>query len=282
MAGISPLQLFIIPFVFLFALPLAVFAGVTTVLAFFVLYFRLTVAYFDVGLETIRFLVLGNSAGAYNSNNRRLVVVGESIGAAATTTTSTGSALSSLRASRASSPEGRRRSINSNGNGNGNGKQRRGSLTPSSAAPSAGYDRDFEGIGGWRIDGKRPGSENGQRGDGGVDDDDDDEQWYNLNSRLELPDPRHHVRSRSGGAVTMLPGTGLPYHHIDANVKVRPGGLARAGSVSPNGLRMTPSPNSSRSRTPNSAWHSTGFSKLDNGDGYFPLQEKKHAKKLSA
>ena len=279
---VNPLQLFIIPFVFLFALPLAVFAGVTTVLAFLVLYFRLTVAYFDVGLDTLRFLVLGNSAGAYNSNNRRLVVVGESLGAATATATAhssssaAGSALSSLRASRASSPsEGKKR------RGSVIVRQRRGSLTPGSSAvaPStAGFDRDFEGIGGWRIGGLRGGADRGRDGVGGGggsnynnndggdedDDDDDDQQWYNLNSRLELPDTRHHFRSRSGGAASALP------HYANPNPKIRNGGGgARTGSVSPAGLRMTPNVHA-------------GFSKLDGSDGYFPLQEKKHMKKLSA
>lgn len=52
--------------------------------------------------------------------------------------------------------------------------------------PSIGLERDFEGVGGWRLESV------------------DEQQWYNLNSRLENPYRRHHFRSQSGGAV--LPG----------------------------------------------------------------------------
>lgn len=65
--------------------------------------------------------------------------------------------------------------------------------------PSIGMDRDFEGVGGWRLNGKNPA---------------DDEAWAQLNSRLELPldqQRRHHRRSPSGGgggAITPRSGGG--------------------------------------------------------------------------
>ncbi|KAK3318330.1 hypothetical protein B0H66DRAFT_602924 [Apodospora peruviana] len=70
-----------------------------------------------------------------------------------------------------------------------------GRVTPAIAAesgltPSVGIDRDFEGIGGWRLD------------------DRDDSDWANINSRLELPLERssahnwHHQRSQSAGPTT--------------------------------------------------------------------------------
>ncbi|KAI1248584.1 hypothetical protein MGN70_009784 [Eutypa lata] len=257
MGGISPIQLFIIPFVFLFALPLAIFAGVTTVLAFLVLYLRLTIAYFDVGLETIRFLVLGN--GAYNRQQL------ESLARASPSPPSSLGVSSPPPSPETSASRQQYRHYNRR---KGRGSASSGSLTPVAIATgisgiplvpsSAGFDRDFEGIGGWRIDGLNVRA-------------DDDEQWYHLNSRLELPDRRHHFRSRSGGAVLSGPnGAGL--HTLSG---------ARAGSVSPGALKMTASPNSSRSRTPTNSRPHGGFSKFDH-EGYFPLQDRKHAKKLSA
>lgn len=59
---------------------------------------------------------------------------------------------------------------------------------------SGGAERDFEGIGGWRV----PGS------------DDDDVLWTSMNSRLELPAivddrKRHHQRSLTSGSITSTP-----------------------------------------------------------------------------
>ena len=57
-----------------------------------------------------------------------------------------------------------------------------------------GAERDFEGIGGWRV----PGS------------DDDDVLWTSMNSRLELPAilderKRHHQRSLTSGSTSSTP-----------------------------------------------------------------------------
>jgi hypothetical protein len=60
----NPLKLFIFPFVFLIALPLALCAGATTILAFLVLFLRLFLVYFDVGLETLRYVVVGHATQA--------------------------------------------------------------------------------------------------------------------------------------------------------------------------------------------------------------------------
>lgn len=59
---------------------------------------------------------------------------------------------------------------------------------------SGGVERDFEGVGGWRV----PGS------------DDDDVLWTSMNSRLELPAlpderKRHHQRSLTSGSMTSRP-----------------------------------------------------------------------------
>lgn len=59
---------------------------------------------------------------------------------------------------------------------------------------SGGVERDFEGVGGWRV----PGS------------DDDDILWTSMNSRLELPaildeKKRHHQRSLTSGSISSTP-----------------------------------------------------------------------------
>ncbi|RYP18728.1 hypothetical protein DL765_003750 [Monosporascus sp. GIB2] len=241
MGGISPLQLLIIPFLFLFALPLGFFACITTALAFFVLYVRFTMAYLDVGLETANFVLFGN--GAHNQQFA-------SRGTASPRSLSSGTSASTKHR------HGRKR----------RGSASSGSLTPVAGlngaplTPGIGLDRDFEGIGGWRID-----TANIGRDVAG------DEQWYNLNSRLELPSKRHYFRSHSGAAV--LPGTGGGALYSKAG--------KRAASESPGDLKMTASANSSRPRTPSSTRYYGGRSLAD-GDEYFPLPDKKHARKLTA
>ncbi|KAI2780812.1 hypothetical protein F4815DRAFT_115217 [Daldinia loculata] len=235
MAVFSPLQFFIFPFLFFVALPLALCAGFTTILAFMVLFLRLFLVYFDVGLETLRYLLVGHPA------HRR---------------TPSGTPPHSLESSPPSSPEARHRRRRS---------KMQGSFSSGSATPIGGFDglaltpttgleRDFEGVGGWRLDGVD------------VDADATDQQWYSLNSRLELPDRRHRSRSHSGGAV--LPGnSGLGLYMEGANAST---------AYNPEGLRMYASPNSSRSRTPTSS-RPRSFTKVDDNE-YFSIVERKHAK----
>ncbi|KAI4866270.1 hypothetical protein F4820DRAFT_264029 [Hypoxylon rubiginosum] len=241
MAAFNPLQFFIFPFLFLVALPLALCAGFTTILAFMVLFLRLFLVYFDVGLETLRYALLGHAA------HTRYVASQQT-----PNTTPTPS-----EASPPSSPEARTRR-----------RRKRQSSVSSGATtpignrdglgltPSIGFERDFEGVGGWRLD--------------RVDIDADaaeDQQWYTLNSRLDIPDRRHHFRSQSGGAV-LSGANGLGLYVKGANT---------AGAYSPDGLRIYASPNSSKSRTPTSS-KPHAFTKLDE-DEYFPTLEGKHAKK---
>ncbi|OTA94467.1 hypothetical protein M434DRAFT_394733 [Hypoxylon sp. CO27-5] len=242
MAVFNPLQFFIFPFLFFVALPLALCAGFTTILAFMVLFLRLFLVYLDVGLETLRYVLVGHAAHTRYVASQR--------------TPPAPSLASSDSSSPPSSPETRYR----------HRRKRQGSISISSGtatpvgldgfalAPSIGLERDFEGIGGWRLD----------RVD--VDADAaDDHQWYNLNSRLEIPDRRHHFRSQSGGAV--LSGTsGLALGMKSANMTT---------GHSPEGARIYTSPNSSRSRTPTNS-KPRGFTRLDE-DSYFPsMLEGKH------
>ncbi|KAI5926739.1 hypothetical protein F4810DRAFT_653300 [Camillea tinctor] len=237
--SINPLQFLIFPFLFLVALPVALCAGFTTILAFFVLFIRLFLVYFDVGLETLHFLFTGNATLHSRTPSSSL----------------SSSPLPSPNATHSRTKRHRRRK-SSTGSGTATG-----SITPVGGSdnlaltPSIGLERDFEGLGGWRLD----------SADGGADTA-DDKQWYNLNSRLELPDHRHHSRSQSGG--TLLPGSCSVGPYTRSGVPM--------GTLSPEALRMTTSPNSSRLKLHD------GSTKLDNDDSYFPPCEGKHAKAKTA
>ncbi|KAL1874912.1 hypothetical protein VTK73DRAFT_10392 [Phialemonium thermophilum] len=123
-------------------------------------------------------------------------------------------------------------------------------------ATSSGMDRDFEGVGGWRLDRR-----------------DDDSDWANINSRLELPlerSQRYHHRNRSSstGATTPTEGKWLTMKGKRKDGSSEP--VVRDTSrISPRKLRI--SPNSSRVRTGQSA--SVSFTPKDADEeyfGYFP------------
>ncbi|KAI2468900.1 hypothetical protein F4781DRAFT_396283 [Annulohypoxylon bovei var. microspora] len=240
MALFNPFQFFIFPFLFIIALPLALCAGFTTILAFMVLFLRLSLVYFDAGLETLRYILVGHAAHTRSVAAQRAPSI---------------TPPPSLEHSLPSSPEPRhRRRRKTQGSGSS------GSITPVNSldgfalTPSIGLERDFEGVGGWRLDSVDVDADAA-----------DDPQWYNLNSRLDVSDRRHHVRSQSGGAVSGTNGLGLYLK-----------GAGTTSSCNSEGLRIYTSPNSSRSRTPTSS-RPRGFTKLDR-DEYFPVLEGKHAK----
>ncbi|KAF3055653.1 hypothetical protein GL218_07095 [Daldinia childiae] len=241
MAVFSPLQFFIFPFLFFVALPLALCAGFTTILAFMVLFLRLFLVYFDVGLETLRYVLVGHTAHSRSMAHRR---------------TPSGTPPHSPESSPSSSPEARHRRRRSKIHGSFSS----GSATPISSfdglalTPTTGLERDFEGVGGWRLDSVD------------VDADTANQQWYSLNSRLELPDRRHHSRSHSGG--TVLPG--------NSGLGLYMKGASASTAYNPEGLKIYASPNSSRSRTPTSS-RPRSFTKVDDNE-YFPIVERKHTK----
>ncbi|RDA86804.1 hypothetical protein CP532_6346 [Ophiocordyceps camponoti-leonardi (nom. inval.)] len=261
MALINPVQTLFVPFLLILMLPLAVFAGITTTLAFSILSFRVVTVYLDMALSLVPQCFFSssssssssssasfssasdaNSASASHSHRRRL-----SLSPTTTTSSSTQSLENSpttpthphllhLHLHQAQSVPRRR-------------PRRPSSLTSVVSAgsvttpggemamglmPSVGPERDFEGVGGWRDD--RDG---------------DDDTWTTINSRFELPDRIHHARnhhrSPSGGPVT--PG--------DAGVLMMKG-RARSPAISP-------SPNSSRARTPSVS------RSISASDGYFSL-----------
>ncbi|KAI1814309.1 hypothetical protein GGS20DRAFT_416248 [Poronia punctata] len=205
----SPLRLFVIPFVFLVALPLAICASITTIIAFLVLFLRLFLVYFDLGLETLSYVLVGHAAQARYVTSRSTSSITPT---SSTSLTPAGSpATATFRHRR---PLKRQTSAGSGTTTQITGLGGLSGLPPS----SAGLDRDFEGVGGWRLDGDNPAA--------------DERQWLNLNSRLGVPKPRHHFRSQSGDPVIR-------------------GSRSVGTSYSPVKLKMTQSPSRPGSRTPN-------------------------------
>lgn len=253
MALYNPLQFFVFPFMIFVALPLAICAGITTVLAFAVLFLRLFWVYFDVGMETIRYIVMGHGQPQQYIPSPTSSRLASAVASPQITRPPSPETMSSPRVQRRRRRSSRAASITAitpliGGLDGGSG---------ASLGPPAGLGRDFEGVGGWRSDQNT----------------EDERVWESLNSRLEMPDPlRYHFRAHSGSAV-IIPGLA----GAGTLARVSP----RTGSTSPPDLRKsmnTSSPNSSRSRTPTKKMEA--FTSLDR-DGYFPPYTSSAAKKIS-
>lgn len=160
----SLLCILLSPVLLLISLPLVIFAALTTSFAFSALFFRALVVYAELAAVLIQNQVATIGAAKSASSDRKPTLP-----------------VTDGKDSRRKS----RRSTACSGNPNG------GSMTPKISESSGlgiygsgGIERDFEGVGGWRI----PGS------------DDDDVLWTSMNSRLELPaivDERKHNHHRS-------------------------------------------------------------------------------------
>lgn len=223
MALLNPVYAFLVPFLFIVTVPLAIFAGITTTLAFSILILRVLAVYLDVALSLVPGYLGGRKPRYLHHHSR-------------SSSAATSPSLTPLRRRR------RRRSSSA---------LSAGTVTPLGEStlglvPSIGPERDFEGIGGWRVG--------------------DDEGWTTINSRLELPDKqygRNHHRTPSGPTT---PG--------DGGYLMMKG---RAGS--PESKRTAPSPNSSRTRTPSGP--RVGFLGKSHADGYFPMMKTSPKKRLS-
>jgi hypothetical protein len=183
---------FIIPSILFFSIPLAIFAIITTTFTFSILLFRVLLVYAELAIAVIPHYLLG------------LAVPKQSL--PRTKSFSNPGAV----------PIRRRKRRSSGGSG-----ASAGSLTPVASDinfglnQSIGPQRDFEGVGGWRLDVPS----------------EDESLWTSFNSRLELPADhvRRHRRSLTSGSV--------------------PSDRRRGdGSHSPEAAMV--SPNISRARTP--------------------------------
>ncbi|KAK4191997.1 hypothetical protein QBC35DRAFT_485320 [Podospora australis] len=321
MALINPVHGLVVPFLCIFTLPLAIFAGITSALAFTVLMFRMGIVYFDIALALIPQYFRGNSTSKHHpalgpsspfDNNkhhqrRHSAREGQKTPASPPGSAGSGSGYSTPSPVVAAFPQTGTGYLNSGyisphrrkssyGFG-GSATLRRsrhsssqvslcsvGTITPihedevshditpvdntGLAAPSAGLDRDFEGIGGWRLD-----------------DRDNDSDWTNINSRLELPLERssvvrHTQRPQSVGPVTTSEAT---YLCMRQSSKKESGGSPvedrehgeRGGwsfGSSPASAKATttlPSPNTGRARLNQTVLMPPALTALDAENNYF-------------
>ncbi|KAK2595973.1 hypothetical protein QQS21_006503 [Conoideocrella luteorostrata] len=251
MALLNPVYAFVVPFLFLVTVPLALLAGITTTLAFAVLIFRVLIVYLDVALSLIpQSLASIKFHTSYVSHEARLPATFNSSAVSSNEDSSTASSINQqplFQRRRRRRPSSSISILSSAGSTTPVGEFGLGLM------PSVGPERDFEGIGGWRSG-------------------DDDDVWTTINSRMELPDRgfgRHHHRSSSSGGVT-TPGDGgvLMMKTRRRSPESRTAGLS--------------SPNSSRARTP-SASRLHSLTTIGQSDGYFPLtMSPKASKKMFA
>ncbi|KAI5463092.1 hypothetical protein BGZ63DRAFT_402433 [Mariannaea sp. PMI_226] len=240
MAVLNPVYAFVVPFLFIVTVPLAVFAGITTTIAFSVLILRVLAVYLDVALSLVPHYLGGSKPRPYRPHPPQL----QDFNPVATI------ASSSSNSTASNTPQRRRRHRRSSS------VLSAASLTPVTSemalglAPSIGPERDFEGIGGWRLG--------------------DDDVWTTINSRLELPDKQHHGRT----------------HYMSPSGPTTPGEgsclMMKGRTPSSENKRSSVSPNSGRTRTPSGPRIS--FSSKPHHDGYFPVftTSPKISKKLPA
>lgn len=178
MSIFSPIKFCIISLLSLVTFPLALLAGLTTVLAFAILLLRVSLVYVDFLVSFIPTYVFGRhtySSRLRNSRPSPILVTSPSL-----SSTSSYARRRSHRPS-ATSP------ISAE------------AFTPATERglqlmSTPGMDRDFEGLGGWR-------------------DDDDDERWTNINSRFRFAEgpvavAKNHCRTLSGGRIPRDPDYG--------------------------------------------------------------------------
>lgn len=313
MALLNPVHGLVVPFLCLFTIPLAIFAGITTTLAFTVLMFRVAVVYLDIALAMIPQYFKGRSKPRMDSvapatplplgrrASRAASIVSVS-GVSPTGSVSSGRGYSPPSPivpfppvsggsgtpygsfSEYRSPAVRRRSSYGFGAVARHSSRRssqvslasHGTITPihegcvipavgdqPAMTPSCGIDRDYEGIGGWRLD-----------------DHDDDADWTNINSRLELPSERqsfstrHHQRSQSAGPTTPGDATWLMMKTTSklGSVSGEKGDLPLR--IQTQTSAASASPNSGRFRSSQSllAVNSAIAQQMDQDNGYFPAQ----------
>jgi hypothetical protein len=201
MALLNPVYSLILPFLFIFTVPIAILATITTTLAFSILAFRVILVYIELAIAVIPHYLLGRKFTSSKPLQRNISFSNHSSVPVRRRKRRSGSSSSSLSAT--------------------------GSITPVQGengiglSQSIGPTRDYEGVGGWRLDNPS----------------DDDALWTSINSRLELP--ADHVRR----------------HHRSMTSGSTPGDLRQNRSYSPEAMM-----NTSRTRTPpNSAVGGEGY-----------------------
>jgi len=247
MALFNPMRIFIVPFLFIVTAPLAIFAGITTFMAFSVLLFQVLSVYFELFLSVFPAYMTGRRSNHQSRDSKAVSPTGSGSSSPITTITT----ITTTRTTTTGSPQRRRRpssaSIVSIG----------GSTTPTSEAglgliPSVGADRDFEGVGGWRVGG-------------------DNDAWRSINPRLEMSDHQHHLGQHSGKGHHRA-FSGPSAHGIEGGML-----MMKGRTRSPEKKSQRPvSPNSSRARAPIAVL--PAFTTLD-GDSCYSAVSPKATKK---
>ncbi|RDW79583.1 hypothetical protein BP6252_04221 [Coleophoma cylindrospora] len=165
MAIISPVYAIILPCLFLFTIPVAIFASLTSVLAFAVLAFRVTLIYIELAVAVIPYYLFGDKGPTVPLPRSKSFI----------------DPVTRVR-------RRKRRSSSSN--------QSAGTITPTlgdagfGISQSIGPTRDYEGVGGWRLDNPS----------------DDEGLWTSFHVQLELPADhgRRHRRSQTSGSAPLV------------------------------------------------------------------------------
>ncbi|KAL2060937.1 hypothetical protein VTL71DRAFT_8989 [Oculimacula yallundae] len=229
MALLNPLYSIIVPFLFITTIPVAIFASLTTILAFSLLFLRVLVVYIELALTIIPYWILGPPLSHPLTQKQT---------SSYSPTSPTSPSL--YRNTWSSTPQNLNSRRKKRRGSNSSNISATGSITPISASgetnssyiglsQTIGPSRDYEGVGGWRF-----GDEEDDEGEGGL--------WARINSRLELPaevQGRRHRRSLTAGSVNLSGGFGLQSGGGSAKKRVE-------RSYSPEALFMM---NTSRART---------------------------------
>jgi len=163
----NPVHPLIFSFLFVFTIPLAIFATITTIFAVSILLFRVVLIYIELALAVISYYAFGTQPKATPAKSREQ-----------------NPAVVQLVPTRR-----RRRRSSSSSSTMSAGSLAHIAGVDALLSPSVGPARDFEGVGGWRIGGPS----------------DDELLWTNINSRLVLPADhvRRHQRSLTSGSVPL-------------------------------------------------------------------------------
>ncbi|KAF2837300.1 hypothetical protein M501DRAFT_1018208 [Patellaria atrata CBS 101060] len=148
------------PLLLLISIPLALFATLTTTLAFTTLFIRVSIVYFELGIALLHSWVCVSKPHSKPPNQKPF----KSSRSRSHTPTAT------------SSPP------------NTSHKRRPSSVVSTSSLSTLlpnNTNRDFEGVGGWRITSSSS---------------EEEALWMGMNARLELPAERRHTRSLTGGS----------------------------------------------------------------------------------
>ena len=248
----NPVYGIIVPFLFIVTIPMAIVAGITTTLAFFILMFRVLLVYINIAMSFIPQYIMGSGdrvayrypRGYEDSGHLRPSDVPNLPLGRPNTLQHRGRSLPVYSLSGASrvapgrrsgppsrgspSPAGTIAPITEfHGGGKGMTSPASGNLRLGKSSSTGGGD--FEGLDDWPLEDK------------------DDDGWLKINSRQALP-ARHHYRSSSGDVSYLSEGSWLTMKGANSGRRTPEGpprdrsGHLKKASISPNSSRFRSNP----------------------------------------